>query len=74
MLKEDHKLNNVSEQSVSGASDSSKNLDKNISLTCVNDCSGKTLLVGSVHTLITTQNLRTNEKFNINLKLNYLIN
>ena len=28
ILNEDHKLNNVSEQSVSGASDSSNNLDK----------------------------------------------
>jgi hypothetical protein len=31
MLNEDHKLNNLSEQSVSGASESSKNLDKTAS-------------------------------------------
>jgi len=59
MLNEDHKLNNVSEQSVSGASDSSNNLDKTSSLTCVNDCSGNTLLVGSINTLTTSQNLST---------------
>jgi len=60
MLNEDHKLNNMSEQTVSGASDSSNNLDKTSSLTCVNDCSGNTLLFGSINTLTTFQNLSTN--------------
>jgi len=50
MLNEDYKQNNVSEQSVSGASVSSINLGKTASLTSVNDCSGNTLLVGNINT------------------------
>jgi len=61
MLNEDYKLKNVSEQNVSGASDNSNNLDKTSSLTCVNDYSGNTLVVGSINTLTTSQNLSTNE-------------
>jgi hypothetical protein len=55
----DHKLNNLSEQTVSGASDSSNNLDKTSSLTCVNGCIGYTLLVSSSNTIKTSQNLTT---------------
>jgi hypothetical protein len=40
MVNEDHKLNNLSERSVSGASDSSNNLVKTSSLTCVNGDGG----------------------------------
>jgi hypothetical protein len=42
MLNEDHKLNNLSEQSVSGANESTNYLDKTSSITCVNYCSGNT--------------------------------
>lgn len=59
MLNKEHKLNNLSEQSISGVSESSNNLDKTSSLTCVNGCSGNTLLVGSTNTLTTAQNLST---------------
>jgi len=59
MLNEDHKLNNLSEQSVSGANESSNYLDKTSSVTCVNDCSGNTLLTDSINTLTTSQNLST---------------
>ena len=48
MLNEDHKPNDMSEQSVCGASDSSNNLDKTSSQSRVNDCGGNTLLVGSL--------------------------
>jgi hypothetical protein len=57
MLNEDHKLNNPSEQSVSGASESSNYLDKTSSVTCVNDCGGNTLLIDSSSTLTISQNL-----------------
>jgi len=76
MLKEDDKLNNMSEQSVSGASDSSNNLDKTSSLTFVNDCSGNTLLFGNINTLTTFQNLSTNvpSKSKFKIKLSHQIN
>ena len=59
MVNEDHKLNNQSEQSVSGANDSNNNLDKTSLLTCVNGCSENTVFVGSITTLTTSQNLIT---------------
>jgi len=37
MLKEVHKHKNMSEQSVSGANESSNYLDKTSSITCIND-------------------------------------
>jgi hypothetical protein len=58
MLNEDHKFNNVSEQSVSGAGDSSYNLDKTSSLTCVNDCGGNTIHIGSINTLTRNKSLK----------------
>jgi hypothetical protein len=51
MLNEDHKLNNMGEQSVNGASDRGNNLDKTSSSTCVNCCGGNTLPVGGIITL-----------------------
>jgi len=57
MLNEEHKLNNLSEQSISVASESSNNLDKTSSPTCVNGCSGNTLLIGSTNTLTTPPKL-----------------
>jgi len=73
-LNEDHKLNNLSEQSVSGASDSSNNLGKTSSLTCVNHCSGNTLLIHS--TLTTSQNLSTEvpPKSKSKIKLSHQLN
>jgi hypothetical protein len=55
----DHKLNNLSEKTVSGASDSSNNLDKTSSVAYVNGCTGNTLLVSSINTITTAQNLTT---------------
>jgi hypothetical protein len=49
MLNEGHKHNNVSEQNVSGANDSSNNWDKPSSQSRVNDCGGNTLLSGSIN-------------------------
>ena len=51
MVNEDHKLNNLNEKSAIGATDSSNNLDKTSSLTCVNSCSGNALLIGSINTI-----------------------
>jgi len=59
MLNEDRKLNNVSEQNVSGASDSSNNLYKTSSLTCVNDYGGNTLLIDSINNLTCNKSLKT---------------
>jgi hypothetical protein len=58
MLNEDHKLNNVGEQSVNGASDSSNNLDKTSSLTCVNGCGGNTLPIGGINNLTRNKSLK----------------
>jgi hypothetical protein len=66
----------MSEQSVSGASDSSNNIDKTSSWTCVNDCSGNTLLVSSINTLTTSQNLSTNipSKSKSKIRLSHQLN
>ena len=76
IVNEDHKLNNLSEEIVSGTSDSSNILDKVCSLTCVNGCSGNTLLAGSINTLTTSQNLSTNipSKLKSKIKLSHQIN
>jgi hypothetical protein len=55
MLNEVHKLNNISEQSVSGANESNNYLDKTSSVTCVNDLSGNTVPINSINTLTTSQ-------------------
>jgi len=46
--------NKVNEWMNSCASDSSNNLDKTSSLTCVNGCTGNTLLVSSTNTITTS--------------------
>jgi len=76
MLNEHHKLNNLSEQSVSSANESSNYLDKTSSITCVNDCSGNTLLIGSVSSLTTSQNLSTKlpSKSKSKMKLSHQLN
>jgi hypothetical protein len=74
MLNEDHKLNNLSEQSVSGANESSNYLDKTSSVICVNDCSGNTLLIDSINTLTTSQNLSTKVLPKSKIKLPYQLN
>jgi len=74
MLNGDHKLYNLSEQSVSGASENSNNLDKTSSLTCVNDCSGNTLLIGSINTLTTSQNLSTKVPSKSKIKMSHQLN
>ena len=51
MLNQVHKLNNLSEQSVSGANESSNYLDKISSITCVNDFSRNILLIDRINTL-----------------------
>jgi hypothetical protein len=51
VLNKVHKLNNLSEQSVGGANESSNYFDKTSSVTCVNDFSGNTLLINSINTL-----------------------
>ena len=74
MSNEDHRLNNLSEQSVSGANESRNYLDKISSMTCVNDCSKNTLLIGSINSLTASQNLNTKVPSKSNLKLNCPIN
>jgi len=74
VLNEEHKLNNLSEQSVSGANESSNNSDKTSSPSCVNGCSGNTLLVGSNNTSTTPQNLSTKVSSKSKCKLSHQLN
>jgi adenosylmethionine-8-amino-7-oxononanoate aminotransferase len=76
MLNEDHKLNNLNEQSASGANESSDYLDKTSSVTCVNDGSGNTLVSDIINTLTTSQNLsiKVPSKSKPKIKLSHQLN